>query len=431
MNKTFRDYFYVLLGSGFSRFAAFINSVIIARWLGPEEFGRFSIFYIVMILTWQVPQAFDFSFIKHAKASGSGVEKNNYLKTAVIIKIAYSILLLVIAYPLGYLLSHHAFEKPDTLYIVIAGMVCGIFLSFLMSVASVFQEKEEFGKYALLPSLQSGSILLILLFLKASGRMNNIGYTKGFVMIYTVIALLLGTVSLVLLLKKAGSIFPLHTDILKKSLSFSKWILGVTATYFFFQRVDILVLTRYSFYKDIGIYSVAVQPVMVISLLMGSLSGVFLPKAMTAVKSRADLSAYIKASVYSMCPPIAGIVVLMATAPYFIRIFYGDQYSSSSAILRIILVGWLFASFYQPFSFLFYALNDAKTRFFLEFVKIATAFILLLYLVPGKGIYGAAVAISIALVSNSVSSLAILRVKINNKFGLRKEKDIDVINTNT
>lgn len=424
MKKTYKDYLYVLGGTGFSRFAAFINSAIIARWLGPEEFGRFSIFYIVMILCWQVPQAFDYSFIKYAKTSASGVEKNNYLKTAVFIKIVYLILLLLIAYPLGYFLSHYSFEKPDTLNIIIAGIVCGVFLSFLMSVATVFQEREEFGKYALLPSLQSGSILLILLFLKASGRMNIIGYTKGFVVIYTVIAILLGTASLVLLLKKTGSIFPLHADILKKSLSFSKWILGVTLTYYLFQRVDLLVLTRYSYFKDIGIYSVAVQPIMVISLLMGSLSGIFLPKAMNAVKSRADLAIYTKESLAGICLPLAGIVVLMITAPYFIRFFYGEQYLASTAILRILLVGWLFASLYQPFSFLFYALNDARTRFYVELMKIFLAFILLLFLVPSYGVYGAAVAVSVALGLNAIIALMLLKVRTANNVGLRKEKDI-------
>ena len=431
MKKTYKDYLYVLGGTGFSRFAAFINSTIIARWLGPEEFGRFSIFYIVMILSWQVPQAFDFSFIRYAKTSASINEKNDYLKTAVFIKMSYSIFVLALAYPVGYILSQHAFEKPDTLYIIIAGMVTGVFLAFLMSMATVFQEREEFGKYAILPSLQSGGILLILLFLKVSGYIDKVQYTKGFVVIYLAIALMLGTASIIVLLRKTGSIFPVHTEILKKYLSFGKWILGVTIAYYLFQRVDILVLTRYSFFKDIGIYSVAVQPIMVISLLMGSISGVFLPKAMNAVTSRSALSVYLKETAYIMCIPVTGIVVLMASAPYFIRIFYGDQYSASSSILRILLIGWLFASFYQPFSFIFYALNDARTRFFLEFTKIISAFLLLLFLVPSRGIYGAAVAISIALVLNAIISLVILRGKISNNHGLRKEKDIDVININT
>lgn len=429
MQKTFRDYFYVLFGAGFSRCAAFINSIIIARWLGPEEFGRFTIFYIVMILTWQIPQACDHTYITYAKTKSSVSEKMHYLKTAVFSKIMYAILLSCMAYPLAYFLARHSFQKPDTLYLIIGGIVCGICLSFLMSVASIFQEREQFGKYSLIPSFFPVSILLILLILKVTGYMEKINYTRGLVEIYLVTALLIGTVSIAVLLKKTGKVFQLDMNALKKSYSFGKWILGITVAYYLFQRIDVLVLTRYSIFKDVGIYFVAVQPVMVISLLMGSIAGVFLPKAMNAVKSRAALISHAKESLLTLLIPVAGIFILMAIAPYLIQAFYGAEYSAAGTILRILLVGWLFSSIYLPFSFLFYALNDSRTRFMLELLKILVAFILLKYLVPSEGVYGAAASISFALALNALLSLTVLWFKLNNKLGLTKA--VNVINTNS
>jgi O-antigen/teichoic acid export membrane protein len=418
VNKTFKDYFCVLFGTGFSRCAAFINSIIIARWLGPEEFGRFTVFYITMILTWEIPQAFDNTFIKFAKTSSSREEKDSYLRSAIFIKILYAVLLLCVAYPLGYFLSLYAFQKPDTCRLIITGIVCGMFISFLMSVAAVFQEKEQFGKYAILPSLFSGAVLLVLLFLLATGQLHKINYTRGLVEIYLAVAALLGTISVTALLKKTGNLLPVNRSILKKTFSFGKWILGVTIAYYFFQRLDVFALTRYSLFKDVGIYFIAVQPIMIISLLMGSISGVFLPKSMNAVKSRTALVSHAKESVLTVMIPVSGIFLLMIIAPYFITIFYGEQYAVAGNVLRILLVGWLFLSFYLPFSFLFYALNDSRTRFILELLKLCTAFVLLLYFVPLLGIYGAAISISIALVLNAILSFAVLWIKLKNKLGL-------------
>jgi O-antigen/teichoic acid export membrane protein len=420
LKKTLRDYFYVLFGTGFSRSAAFINSIIIARWLGPEEFGRFTVFYVVMILTWEIPQACDHTFIRYAKTSDSVSVKRDFLKSAIFVKILYAILLMCIAYPLSSFLSNYAFHKPDTHHLIIAGMVCGVFISFLMSVAAVFQEKDQFGKYAILPSAFSGSILLILLFLKFTGYMHKLNHTKGLVEIYLVIALLLGTVCIAILLKKTGKLFPLNMNVLRTSYSFGKWILGVTMAYYIFQRIDVFALTRYGIFEDIGIYFVAVQPIMIISLLMGSISGVFLPKAMSAVKSRSALINYAKESVMTISIPIAGIFLLMIIAPYFIRIFYGDQYADAGSVLRILLIGWLFLSFYLPFSFLFYALNDSKTRFILELAKILIALMFLFFLVPPMGMHGAALSISSALILNTILSLSVLQYKLNKKTTIRE-----------
>ena len=83
LNKTLISYFYVLFGTSFARGVALFNTIIIARMLGPIHFGVFSIFYVVMILTWQLPQAFDSVFVTYAKKVDSMREKNDILKTSV------------------------------------------------------------------------------------------------------------------------------------------------------------------------------------------------------------------------------------------------------------------------------------------------------------------------------------------------------------
>ena len=410
MKKTFKDYITVLFGTGFARGIAFLNSIIIARLLGPEEFGKFSIFYVVMILTWLFPGAFDTTFVRYAKTSNSKAEKKDFLKTAVFLKLVYSVLILCSSYPLAYFLANYCFHKPEIQSLLIASMICGVFLSFLKTVASTFQEKERFVEFAGLHAFYTISILCILILLKAL----RFGFSlKSIIFIYLTISTIIGIVSIRSLFQKIGRLFPLNINALKTSFSLGKWIFGIACIYYIFQRIDTLFLARYVKFGSIGIYSVAGQLIMLVSVMTGSLSGVFLPKASRALDSRRAFKVYVKESILGISMINTFVAVLAITAPFCIKILYGNEYILAGSILRILLVGWFISIIYKPFSFLFYTLNDSKTKFLLELLKFFAVIMLLYYLVPLKGIIGAAIAISVALSLNSIISLIILKSKVS------------------
>jgi O-antigen/teichoic acid export membrane protein len=409
IKKTFKDYITVLFGSGFARGVALLNSVIIARILGPEEFGKFSIFYVVMILTWIFPEAFDVTFVRYAKASNSKDEKKDFLKSAVFLKILYAIGLLSLSYPIAYALANYCFHKPEISLFLIMAFVCGIFLSFLKTIASIFQEKEKFIEFAGLHAVYTILIFIGLMFLRTIGFAFSL---KNVILVYLGISIIIGASSIYLLFKKIGPLFPLHLQSLKTSFAFGKWIFGVTCIYYVFQRLDTLFLTRYVKFESIGIYSVAVQLIMAISVIAGSLSGIFLPKASKALGSEKLFKVYVRESFLGISMINIFIIVLMIAAPFIVKILYGNEYLLASPILRILLVGWFFAAIYAPFSFLFYAMEDSKTRFVLELTKIILVIILLSLLVPLYGVRGGAIAISGALLANTIISFAVLQTRL-------------------
>ncbi|KPJ65630.1 MAG: hypothetical protein AMJ43_10385 [Coxiella sp. DG_40] len=413
MKKTYKDYITVLFGSGFARGLALLSSIIIARLLGPEEFGKFSIFYIIMILVWLLPQAFDTTFVRYAKAANSKREKNEFLKTAVFLKLVYFVTVLCISYPLAYFLANYCFHKPYIQFLLMASMVCGGFLSFLMSIASTFQEKEKFTEFAVLNTSYTALILCALLLLKAS----NLEFSlRNVVLIYLAITIAIGIISIMVLFKKIGKLFPLNAERLKISFSLGKWIFGVTCVYFIFQRLDILFLTRYVDLKLIGIYSASTRLIIFVALMTGSLAGVSLPKANAAIKSKSLLKTYVKESVISIIIIDIFIILLIIGAPFCIKILFGNEYLLAGIISRLLLIGWFFVVVYTPFSFLFYALDDSRTRFLLELLKIITAIILLYWLVPKYNLIGGAIAMSLSLVLNTFISLTVLRHKLTGTY---------------
>lgn len=409
MKKTLTDYLYVLFGNGFSRGIALFSSIIIARMLGPAGFGVFSLFYVLMILTWQLPQAFDTTFVRYAKTSNCHREKRDFLKIAVFFKLLYSLVLLCISYPLSYLLANYCFHKPEIQNILVISMICGISLSFLMTVTSTFQEKEKFIEFASLNIFYTLSIFCTLLLFKILNFVLSLG---NIILIYFVVSVVIGIASIVLLLRKGGNPFPLNMNALRTSFSLGKWIFGVTCVYFIFQRLDVLFLTRYVDFELVGIYSVATRLIMVVVLMTGSLSGVSLPKASKALETKNSLRKYIKESLSVIAMINIFIVGLMIIAPFCIKILYGNEYLLAASILRILLIGWFFAATYLPFSFLFYALDESKSRFLLELLKLGAGSALLSLLIPKYGLFGGAAAMSAVLVLNTFVSLIILRHKL-------------------
>jgi O-antigen/teichoic acid export membrane protein len=97
-------------------------------------------------------------------------------------------------------------------------------------------------------------------------------------------------------------------------------------------------------------------------------------------------------------------------------LLYGGEYGSASRLIRIMLIGWIFYVVFIPFSFLFIALGDARTRFIIEFIKLALGITLLVILIPLYGAVGAAGAISLTYIAASFYGLIMAKYRIFNNF---------------
>lgn len=408
-NKTLTDYFYVIFGNGSARFVSMLNTVLVARLLGPSFYGVFTIFYAVMILTWQLPVAFDTSFVASAKTCSSEKEKNDFLKATIILKIAFVLLAVVFSYWIAHLVANYS-RKPEAFVPAVAAIGCGVFQTFLMTVASTFQEQEKFGHYAALNVVYNLLIFGCLVFPWLLGSELSIPFVLA---VYFGMSVLVGLISFVILLRRVGHLFELDRHVFATAFQQGKWIFGCAIAFYFFARIDILFLTRYLDLEMLGIYGVGAALVMVVGLMTTAMAGVCLPKAAVAVRSREDFRTFAKESLWAAGLVNIGIVALMIAARFLIVTIYGMEYEPAAPVLRILLGGWLIGVVFVPFSFLFYAIGQYRTRFVLEASKLAIGIVLLLFLVPQFGYIGGAVAITITVVLNTFASFAVLAFKLN------------------
>lgn len=412
-NNTLKNILIVIIGVGISRGTAFFNSIIIARLLGPAAFGKFALFQISMILTWQFSQAFDTTYVRYAKASNSEEDAISFLRTTFLLKTIYILILLLLSFPLSKILSFYVFKKPELFIELLTGILSGSFLGFYMTCASVFQAKEKFITFSAVNSIFP---LLVFIFLSIIYLTSKSFQLNVVILIYSTITLMLAIFGFVYLFTKTGNPLKIKSDYFDKSFHLSKWIFGVTIVFFVFQRIDTLFLTRMVSVENIGTYFAATQIVMFVSLLSSPLGNVFLPMASAAIKDLQTLKDYIKNALKAVATVNIFILLLMVFAPPIIKACLGHKYIAAIPILRILLIGWLFWIAYQPLSFLFYAMEDSRTRFFLELSKLLVGIIFLYILVPKHGLTGAAFSISGALILNSIFSTIVLSKKLSKTY---------------
>lgn len=389
MKKIFKDYFTVTFGTALGRGLSFVTSLILARSLGAHGFGIFSLFFTVMILIWQMPNIIDAIYVRYVKTE-TGEKRIEYVRTTFFMKAIISILLLVLAYPVSYLLSFYVFHKPQMQLHLIAAIIAGVSLSLFSTLPSICQAQEHFHTFSVLNMLFYGVVFLGIII---TVFFNWIFTPLIVTLIYSLSALAMGCYGIIYLYNRTKPFFPISTFLLQDMIHFGKWLLAESFIYIILQRLDVLFLATLANYEELGIYSAAVRIAMFATILTSSATAIFMPRGCMSLKSTNHLKSYFKDSFTVISTLIIFILILIIISPVLIKIFFGAQYINCLTSARILLLDTIFVLLYTPFSFLFYATGNTRQIFIFGAAKLAIAIMSLLLLVPRYGSTGAATSI--------------------------------------
>lgn len=384
----------VLFGAGGTRGVAFLTSIVLARTLGADNFGQFSLFQAAMFICCQIPVAVDAIFIRYAKAKDEPSQLRLCLAAATRLKIFAALTLAASSFLVGYGADFFAPGGNQlTGKLLCAGMICGCFLSFMQSIANVFRVREQYGKYSAVQAVYSCAVLGAILCLAYFFKNLNVFST---ILTYLAFACIFCVISLAMVVKISGNPFKADREYNKLIFKLSKWSLLIVITYYISCRADILLLSSYLEMSSVGIYSAALQLTMAVSLLISAMGTVFLPRAVKAAETIDNLVLYFKEAIIPVCLVFSGIAVLYFIAPYVFGILFTKEYAQSTSIFRILLAGYAFSAIYNPFSALFYTFDKPHVLFFLELFKLASLLVLLKIFIPRLGASGAAFSLSVS-----------------------------------
>ncbi len=402
----FRGYLLVVLGAGLTRTLSLLTAVLLARELGASSFGQVSVF-LAFLIFWVGSDFLDATFVRYANAP-SGDQPDDYLRAIFVLKIALNATLLAVSLPLAHFLANTVFSKPSLSTPIFAAFVCWIGLNFLSLHAATHQARERFLHYS--AANASFHVLAFIAILVALGLSSSRSPFSVYVA-YTAVAILVGVYSFVAV-KRTVRHLRFDKRLVKKAVSFSKWLFAAHVTYVAFQQLDVLLLTAFVSLADVGEYSAGLRVVGIVALLTGTLAPALLPRATRAAEAPVLLRAYLKQSAV-----LAGAIAALAcavwlAAPAIVVTLFGSEYQDAAEFTRVLLVGTALVGIYTPLAQLLLAYNEPRRIFHASALKLAVIAGTGLVLVPRLGGVGAALAVTLSDVAALAYVLVALRPRI-------------------
>jgi O-antigen/teichoic acid export membrane protein len=368
---------------------------IIARVLGPENQGKYTLITLVPLML----QTFLNLGINSATiyyVSKKEVDLNTAFNTNVFTGLLLSILSVLIGILAIQILSSTKLEGVDLgqLYLVLAALP---FMFLMIFLQTIFQGLQDFKMFnSMLVVQQTGNLILVSLLLFVF-KMSLTGAILAFIIGY----LLSVCFVLFSLLKKYNvriSLSYFSWAYFKKSFSYGMKTHVSNVMTFLNYRTPLLILGMFFNPTAVGIYSVAVNFGEKLSIFSQSISSVLLPRV--ASMSEDSDKNYIT-SIISKSMLI--FITILSIGVFFLSDFifqlllaedYND-YIESVRVLNFLLPGLALLSIEKLLSNDLAARGKPEVNMYLSFVNVIVNVSISFILIPTYGVIGAAVATSI------------------------------------
>jgi PST family polysaccharide transporter len=303
----------------------FLFSVFVARYFGPGKFGDIN-YIVAFISVLQILVAFGLDDVL-AKDLGYGEYSEDIMMGTVF---KCRLIAAVIVYTMGGLVFFFAFDKSKIHLYLLLGLQ--LFIYSLNGIRTWFQMK----------SLNQFNVIAsqISLLLVSCAKIFLLVFKKG-TFLYTGILLCGVAVDYLLLFlfycKKST-----HYFLSKFNLSYCKKILAVSIPLLFQNftivialKIDQLMIGKMLSTRELGIYSIGVTvSELVYFIPMAVLNG-FLPRIIKERKERGSESLLIKIGSLNFIVCLIYAVFSNLTAPFFVRLLYGEAYIDAGRIIQI------------------------------------------------------------------------------------------------
>lgn len=276
-------------------------------------------------------------------------------------------------------------------YLGILSVSCGFILKLRLGQLQVRGKAKLYGFFQVLNSFVVfifSIIFIILLDLGGDGRIYGIALTS----------VLVGFLSFLSLVNDKLFKFEYCLQDIKQALSFGVPLIPHVLGAFLLLSVDRFVINRVLGLEMTGIYMVAFSLGLALNIIFNSINSAFSPWLFGQLKEdneekKRDIVK--KTYIYFIFLIFMTIIAFVA-APPILKLIVGEKFHQAADVLPLLIIGQVFLGMYFVVSnYIFYV---KKTKY-LSYVTISSGAInvvLLLLFIPIYGIYGAALAFSIA-----------------------------------
>lgn len=374
------------VGSMMTPLIGFIMLPIYTGYLTPGEYGVMTtvqtlvgMFQLFLLLSLHgAVTRFFYDFLDNPE------KQREYLGTIYvfvsIFSTVISIALLFLSNPIGHFIFKSIPINPFYYYLI--GLS---WLSALMALPmALFRAQEKAGTFVLINVVKSLLVMIITIYLII---VKDLGAESA---LFSQLIITLLTVIITFGMQLRYLKFSFNLTFIKQSLIFSLPLLPHVASGWIIQSSDRVILEKYVDIGELGIYALAVQVSMVLSLFYSSVNNALVPRYTSLRKENKELEANRLLRIFLLIILIFGLLSI-PIAMYGVKLITSSEYYGAILLIPLLLIGQIIKGFYFiPVAKLFYV---KKTKAIASSSTLAALMnIIINFLtIPFIGIYGAIV----------------------------------------
>lgn len=336
---TFRQSAITISGTIITGFLGALFFIILARSLGPADFGLLMIAVTTAVLIADITDlginTGVVRFVSKALASSKG-DAFEYLKLGLIVKLLVWVVVLAGGLLLAPFASIYLFNKSELiepLKISLIG-VGGISLLFI-SVATL-QAFQRFFVYSLIQVFTNLVRILGLSLLIYAGILS----LKSSILIYALVPFFGFFMALTFLPIKKIFVAKWNFKKLQDMFSFNKWVACFTIIAAISSKMDTFLNAKLLSSFDVGVYAAANQLVVIVPQIISGLGAVVAPKFASFQDKNIMLAFFRKLQLFVFGICAIGLLVIPFSF-YIIPLIYGTEYQNSASIFIILFLAML------------------------------------------------------------------------------------------
>ena len=395
-----RGGFFIFIGSISSTIIMAITSILVARLLGPENYGLYTIVmiaptFLITLSDLGISSALT-RYSAHFHVEGKNREAASLIKIGILFKLTFTLIISLFLILLSEEIATYILNRPGIGPLIRIASVYLIGQAVLNSVSSTFIGLDEAGKSSILMNVQAAikalaSLPLIVLGLGVAGAVIGAGVGVVVAAASGVTILLLHTCPKLIRESMESEDISLQQGF-KTIISYGS-PLYISALILSLQtQIQRIILALHTSNVSIGNYHTAMNFTVLIAVLATPIATTLFPafSKLNLDRDRESIEKMFKLAVkYTSLIIIPASTAIATLSKNIVHTLYGQQYQTAPAYLALYMLSFLLTAMGMYVTgALFNSQGDTRTTLKINLINLVTSLPLAATLIPTHGVPG-------------------------------------------